>query len=40
MKTKVHKGLNDAELIKKYEKGKVDISKPIKKLLSSPKPKK
>lgn len=33
---KKRKGLTDPELINKYEKGGIDLSKPIKKLLKTP----
>jgi len=34
--SKKEKGLSDAELVNKYEKGKIDLSKPLKKMLKTP----
>ena len=36
IKNKKEKGLSDAELIAKYESGKIDMKKPLKKLFKTP----
>ncbi len=36
MKKKKKKGLTDTELVKKYEGGKIDMKKPLKKLFKTP----
>jgi hypothetical protein len=35
-KNKKQKGLTDSQLVKKYEGGKLDLTKPLKRLLKTP----